>query len=123
DEAQVPVALARALQAPDEHAEAGAVEVLDLRRIDDDLRLALVQQVDDLLLEARRGVDVHLAGQSDNRDTFFRRPGFDFQIHPDGLLSTPPGTLPRPRSRPGRPQSGRQIGLRPASCGARRSTS
>src|SRR5947207_8876104 len=61
DEPQVAVPLARAFEAADQNAEAGAVQVLYLSRIDDDPGQTLVQEVHDFLLEAGGGVDIHFA--------------------------------------------------------------
>ena len=48
------------LEGADEHTEAGGVEELDLRHVDDDLVVAFTDQLDELLAELRRRVDVDL---------------------------------------------------------------
>src|SRR5439155_24424972 len=57
---QLTVVAADPLQAAHQHPEPGGVEEVDALEVDDDLVLALADQLDEPLAEARRGVDVDL---------------------------------------------------------------
>src|SRR4051794_2065119 len=57
---EVAVVAAESLQAADQHAEPGGVEEVDAFEVDDDLVLALTDQLDELLAEPGRRVDVDL---------------------------------------------------------------
>ena len=54
------------LEAADQHAEAGGVEELDALHVDDHVVLPGADQVDQLLAELGRGVDVDLAPDDDD---------------------------------------------------------
>src|SRR5205823_5763497 len=66
DEKEVAVVTAEALQAADEHAEAGGIEEVDAFEIDDDAVFAFAHQLDQPLAKARRGVDVDLAANGED---------------------------------------------------------
>src|SRR5207247_8141062 len=56
------------LQAPDQHPEAGGVEEPDLVQVDDELVVALADQVDEQLTQPRRRIDIDLALDVDDLD-------------------------------------------------------
>src|SRR4051812_876526 len=56
---------AQALDATDQHTEGGRVDEGGLRQVDDDLLLALLDDLDHPLLELGRGVEIDLAAELD----------------------------------------------------------
>ena len=56
------------LQAADQHPQAGGVEEPDLVQVDDELVVALADQIDEQLAEPRRGLDIDLALDGDDLD-------------------------------------------------------
>ena len=60
DQRQVPVVAPHPLEPSDEHAQPGGVEELDAFQVHHDLALTLVDQLDQLLAELGRRVDVDL---------------------------------------------------------------
>jgi hypothetical protein len=60
DEDELAVVAAHPLEAADEHAEAGRVEEVHALEVDDDLVLALTDELDEALSEAGCGVHVDL---------------------------------------------------------------
>ena len=66
DEAQRALVGTDALEPADEHAEARRVEELDALHVDDQVVLAAAHEVDELLAELRRRVDVDLAPHHDD---------------------------------------------------------
>src|SRR6202011_3214184 len=60
DQGQVALMATKPLETADQHPEAGRVEEVHALEVDDDLVLALADQLDQLLSESGRGVDVDL---------------------------------------------------------------
>jgi hypothetical protein len=59
--------VADALEPADEHAEPGRVQEVDLLQVDDDVVGAVADQLDQLLAQLWRGVDVDLTGHLEHR--------------------------------------------------------
>src|SRR5882757_9635967 len=68
DQIQRAVVRPHPLQAPDQHPEASGVEEPDLLQVDDDLVVALADQIDEQLTQPRRRVDIDLAPDVDDLD-------------------------------------------------------
>jgi hypothetical protein len=66
DESQRAVVCPDALETADQDAEAGRVEELDALHVDDQVVVAGRHQVDELLPQLRRGVDIDLAAHDDD---------------------------------------------------------
>src|SRR5215218_1826557 len=67
DELERAVVVADPLEPADQHAETGRVQEVDLLEVDDDVVGPVADQLDELLAELRRGVDVDLAGHFEHR--------------------------------------------------------
>src|SRR4051812_46482644 len=86
------------LQASDEDAEPGGVEEVDALHVDDELVVALADELGDLVAELRGRVDVDLPTDGDNRTTVHLA-GLQRKIHglssEPGPTRSPTPTLPR----------------------------
>ena len=80
DQVDAAAVLAHALEAADQHAESGRVDVADLLEVDDEVVVALIDQLADRVLDLRRGVDVDLARQLDDVRFVARLVHLDFDI-------------------------------------------
>src|SRR5918995_580145 len=99
-ERQLALIRAQALDAADEHAERGRVDERRVAEVDDDVATALIDHVEQLLLELRGGVEVDLAREGDHVLVVAQLLGLDVEIHVFGA----PGVADRnvcvvPRSR------------------------
>src|SRR5262249_19019789 len=107
-ELQVAVARLHALQPPDQHAEPGRVEVVDLVHVDDDVGRALADEVDERLAQARCGVHIDLAAKRDDAGVAGgRRLEIEVHVARKDIPQYEPGRTVRPWGRaPGQGRHG-----------------
>src|SRR5919108_3721886 len=81
DEREPPPVRPQALHAADEHAEGRRVDEGRVGEIDYDLLHALADRIEKLLLELRRGVEIHLARECDHACRIVDPLGLDVEVH------------------------------------------
>src|SRR5262249_54858433 len=83
DQGELAVVRAQPLDAPDEDAERRRIDEGRAAEVDDDLLAALADDLQQLLLELGRGVQVDLAGQRDHVRVAAQLLGLDVEVHAD----------------------------------------
>src|SRR2546421_4783667 len=81
DERELAVVRAQSLDAADEHAERRRVDEGRVREVDYDVLPALADHLEELLLELRRRVEVHLACERDHERVVSELLGPDVEVH------------------------------------------
>src|SRR5205085_11412261 len=87
-EEEVAIVAAQPLETTDEHAQPGGVEEVDAFEVDDDAVLALADQLDQLLPETRRGVDVDFSLHGQHRVRRMAVVDVEPELHTFLLLAT-----------------------------------
>src|SRR5258708_5022923 len=72
---------ADSLEPADQNAEPRGIEELDLLHVNEEVELALVDQVDELLTELRRRIDVDLSFHVDDSQAIFGGVVVHLQVH------------------------------------------
>src|SRR6266705_966675 len=86
-------------QALEDHADSGGVEILDLAQVNDQIDLALLDQVHDPLTEQGGGVGIDVASEGDHAGSALM--GFlELEIHETASVLGRPQSSIRPRLSP-----------------------